>query len=107
MIDDGVTVISNSWTYCENQTDLADVISIDSILASAAASGISVFNGAGDSGSTCLDGSPNTVAVPADSPNATAVGGSSLNSGPGLTYNGETWWDGSISSRRADRVALE
>lgn len=98
MIDDGVTVISNSWTYCENQTDLADVISIDSILASAAASGISVFNGAGDSGSTCLDGSPNTVAVPADSPNATAVGGSSLNSGPGLTYNGETWWDGSISS---------
>ena len=95
MINDGVTVISNSWAYCENQTDLADVSSIDSILASAAASGISVFNGAGDSGSTCLDGSSNTVAVPADSPNATAVGGSSLISGPGLTYNSETWWDGS------------
>ena len=30
--------------------------------------GISVFNGAGDTGSTCLDGSPDTVGVPADSP---------------------------------------
>ena len=32
----------------------------------------------GDSGSTCLNGSPNTVAVPAGSPNATAVGGTSV-----------------------------
>ena len=78
MIGDGVNIISNSRAYCENQTTAADVESIDSIFQSAAASNISVFNGAGDSGSTCLDGSPNTVAVPADSPNATAVGGSSI-----------------------------
>ena len=32
MIDDGVTIISNSWAYCEDQTTLADVESIDSIL---------------------------------------------------------------------------
>lgn len=94
MITDGMTIISNSWAYCEDQTTLADVQSIDSILQSAAAAGISVFNGAGDTGSTCLDGAANTVAVPADSPNATAVGGSSAKLGPGGTYLGETWWNG-------------
>jgi hypothetical protein len=36
-------------------------------------------------GSTCLDGSPNTAAVPADSPNAIAVGGTSINYGAGST----------------------
>ncbi len=95
MIDDEVTVISNSWAYCEDQTTLADVQSIDSIFQSAAAAGITVFNGSGDSGSTCLDGAANTVAVPADSPNATAVGGSSLITGTGFTYQTETWWNGS------------
>lgn len=94
-IGGGSTVISNSWAYCEDQTSLADVQSIDSILKNAAAAGISVFNGAGDSGSTCLDGSPSVIAVPADSPNATAVGGSSLVLDPGLTTGTETWWNGS------------
>ena len=94
MVNDGVTVISNSWAYCEDQTTLADVRSIDAILATAAASGISVFNASGDTGSTCLNGSPNTIAVPAGSPNATAVGGTSLTLGPVLTYGSETWWDG-------------
>jgi hypothetical protein len=94
MIGDGVTVISNSWAYCEDQTTAADVQSIDTILQTAAAAGITVFNGAGDTGSTCLDGSANTAAVPADSPNATAVGGSSLTSGPSFLHESETWWDG-------------
>ena len=95
MLSDGlVTIISNSWAYCEDQTSLADVQSIDSILQSAAAGGISVFSGSGDSGSTCLDGRANTVAVPADSPNVTAVGGTTLKAGAGGVYKGETWWDG-------------
>jgi hypothetical protein len=95
MIDDGVDVISNTWSYCEDQTTLADAQSIDAILATAAASGISVFNATGDSGSTCRDGSANVIAVPADSPHATAVGGSAPVVGPGQTYGGETWFDGS------------
>ena len=94
MIDGGVDIISNSWAYCEDQTTLADVESIDSLLQNAAAAGITVLSGAGDNGSTCLDGSANTAAVPADSPNLTAVGGSSLTFGPGLTYGSETWWNG-------------
>ncbi len=95
MIDGGVDVISNSWAYCEDQTTAADVNSIDTILQSAAASGISVFNGAGDTGSTCLDGSPNTVAVPADSPSASAVGGTTVKVGEGYVYGSEIRWNGS------------
>ena len=94
MIDDGDTVISNSWSECEDQMSLADAQSIDTVLQSAAAAGISVFNGSGDSGTTCLDGSANTIGVPADSPHATAVGGTSPAPGPGMTYGSETWWNG-------------
>jgi kumamolisin len=98
MVNDKVTIISNSWAYCEDQSTLADAQSIDTIFQNAAAAGISVFNGSGDDGSTCLDGSANTVAVPADSPNATAVGGSSEPSAPGLMYAPETWWNGSTAN---------
>jgi hypothetical protein len=96
MIDDGMTVISNSWAYCEDQTTLADVQSIDAVLQNAAASGISVFSGSGDTGNTCLDGTQGAIAVPADSPHVTAVGGTTLNPGPGY-YGSETWWDGNAS----------
>ena len=92
MIDGGVTIISNSWASCEDQISLADAKGIDTVLQNAAAAGISVFNGTGDDGSTCLDGAANTISVPADSPNATAVGGSSIQPGPGYTYGSETWW---------------
>ncbi len=97
MINGGVTVISNSWASCEDQVSQAEASSIDSILQTAAAGGISVFNATGDSGATCLDGSANTISVPADSPNAMAVGGTSWPNGlgPGQTYNAETWWNGS------------
>ncbi len=94
MIDDKVTVISNSWSYCEDETDQADVESVDSVLSNAAAAGISVFNGAGDTGSTCLDGAANTIGVPADSPHATAVGGTTETQSLGGLYGAETWWDG-------------
>ncbi len=98
MIDGGVTIISNSWSSCEDQVSQADAQGVDAVLQTAAAAGISVFNGTGDAGSTCLDGSVNTIGVPADSPNATAVGGSSLNLGSAFNYNGETWWNGSNST---------
>ena len=94
-ISGGASIISNSWAYCEDQTTSADAEAIDTIFQNAGMAHVSVFNGSGDSGSTCLDGSANTVAVPADSPNATAVGGSSLTPGPGYTYGSETWWDDS------------
>lgn len=98
MMDHSVSIISNSWAYCEDQTTQADVESIDSILQTAVASGISVFNGSGDSGSTCLDGSANTIGVPADAPHGTAVGGTSANTAAGDIYAGETWWNSAAAS---------
>ncbi len=100
MINDGVTIISNSWASCEDQVSQAEAMGIDTVLQTAAASGISAFNGTGDAGSTCLDGRANTISVPADSPHATAVGGTSYPNGygPAGTYSGETWWDGSTET---------
>ncbi len=97
MINDGVSIISNSWAYCEDQTTMADAQGIDTILQNAAIAGISVFTGAGDNGNTCLDGSTGVIDVPADSPNLTAVGGSSLSLGAGLSYGTESWWNDSQS----------
>jgi kumamolisin len=94
MIGGNVDVISNSWAYCEDQTTLADVQSLETVLQTAAAAGITVLTGAGDSGSTCLDGAANTIAVPASSPSITAVGGTSATPGIDGTYGSETWWDG-------------
>ena len=100
MLNDGATVISNSWTYCEDQTNLADVTSLDAVLETLAMSGVTVFNGSGDTGSTCLDGGPNTIGVPADSPHATAVGGSSLSADIDKIplFTTETWWNGADST---------
>jgi hypothetical protein len=94
MIGDGVTVISNSWVYCEDQASLADAQSIDSVLASASAAGITVLNSTGDFGSTCVNGSANTASLPASSPHATAVGGTSLTVAPASTYGIELFWNG-------------
>ena len=98
MINDNVTVISNSWAYCEDQTNSADVQSVDSVLQTAAMAGITVVSGSGDNGSTCLDGSANTVSVPADSPHITAVGGTSESEAPSITYGPETWWNGTAAN---------
>lgn len=99
MINDGVNVISNSWAYCEDQTTVADVQSIDSILASAGAAGITVLTGSGDMGSTCLNGSANTCHVPATSPNITAVGGTTPTRSVGGTYGNETWWNSPLGGQ--------
>lgn len=94
MISAGVNVISNSWAYCENETDAADVQSINSILQTAAADGITVVSGTGDHGSTCLDGAGNTIPVPADAQYITAVGGTEAQPSLLGSYGSETWWNG-------------
>jgi hypothetical protein len=96
MMNDGDTVISNSWFYCESQTNAADVNSIDSILATAQGSGISIFNATGDTGNLC--GVSGSIVVPGDSPHGTAVGGTTLKPGVPQVYSGETWWDSSSAT---------
>jgi subtilase family serine protease len=94
MINDGVTIISNSWTYCEDQTTQADVNSIDAIFKTAAASGISVFNAAGDSGTSCIDGAPNTFGVPAVGKLGARCQGRAADRRSIGGIASETWWNG-------------
>ncbi len=93
MIDDGDTVISNSWSQCEDQTSSAEAHAIDAVLANAAASGITVLNATGDDGPTASTAAANTIGVPADSPHATAVGGTTPYFGPALSAGEERYWD--------------
>jgi kumamolisin len=96
MLDDGVTVISNSWSDCETQVTQADAQSLASLVQSAAVSGVSFFSAAGDSGSFCHAGPgvfvPNTTNFPSSAPYAIAVGGTTLDVTPANTYLSETWW---------------
>ena len=96
MIDDGDTAISASWGYCENSTTQANLAAIDSVLQAAAASGVGVFVAAGDLQNVCPDGTAAGALgdpdVPAGAPNATAVGGTTLQVAADGTYQGESWW---------------
>jgi hypothetical protein len=102
MIADNMDVISSSWGDCEWQHSKADATSLDSILAGAAASGISVFQAIGDHGAVCnpVSGQPSHVdpGFPDEDPNATGVGGTALSVTSSGAYQGESYWnDGSGS----------
>ncbi len=76
-------VISNSYGAPESYTSpLASTI-WNQIIELAAAEGISVHFATGDSGDYTADGIPADVSSPADSPYATAVGGTSVGLMPG------------------------
>jgi hypothetical protein len=93
-------LISNSWDQCEVGTSQSDAESIDSLMQAAVASDIYFFNASGDYGSACVDGSglvpntiyQNTVSVPADGPNGTAVGGTALQVDANNNWQSESWW---------------
>ena len=50
MISDGVSIISNSWAYCEDQTSKADVDGIDSLFKDSGAAGNQRFQRIGRHG---------------------------------------------------------
>ncbi|MEA2640478.1 MAG: hypothetical protein QOF51_1872 [Chloroflexota bacterium] len=97
MVSDNVDTISNSWGYCEFQTNRADVDSIDAILLGAAGQGISVFSSSGDTGADCIGNSTTNLDVPADAPNGISVGGTNLQVSGG-SYSSESWWGSGVSS---------
>jgi kumamolisin len=102
MIQDPITptVISiSAFVGCEQDMEAngqqAGLSAMDTELMTVAMAGISVFSGSGDHGGTCtaLDQTTRTdVAVPADSPHDTAVGGTTLSVLPGNLYGSETLW---------------
>jgi Pro-kumamolisin, activation domain/Subtilase family len=92
MINDNVSVISNSWSECESTIPVADLDGLETILASAAGSGISVFNASGDAGPVCTINKKTDVTTPSDVPSAMGVGGTSLLVGSGNSYLQESWY---------------
>jgi subtilase family serine protease len=71
-------VISNSWGLPENESSLDDATMFNNILRKAAARGIAVNVATGDSGDNGVGSPVGAPIVPADSPFATAVGGTSV-----------------------------
>jgi kumamolisin len=92
-------IISQTYTGCEG-TDAVDVQiqqAVESIIETAALSGLSVFAAAGDNGnqgdSGCI-GSITNVEFPADLASVVGVGGTTLTAnvqGTANTYDSETW----------------
>jgi hypothetical protein len=88
--------LSLSYGMCESQVTASDANSMDSLLQSAAASGITMFAATGDTGSSCKDGTSliaNTIPYPVDAPHAVAVGGTTLHVHSDNTYKSENWWN--------------
>lgn len=74
--------LSSSWTYGVNRTS-------ENVFRQFAAQGQSMFQASGDKGAY-----PGAVPPPADDPNVTIVGGTTLTtSGPGGTWVSETTWN--------------
>ena len=71
-------VISNSYGYPEADYGPADARAFNAIIAKAAAQGIAVDVSTGDSGDNGLGTPDGAASIPADSPFATGVGGTSL-----------------------------
>jgi subtilase family serine protease len=73
------TVISNSYGYPESEYGPAGAQAFNTIIRQAAAQGIAVNVATGDSGDFGLGTPVGAASIPADSPYATGVGGTSLN----------------------------
>jgi subtilase family serine protease len=73
------TVISNSYGYPESEFGPAAARAFNHAIEQAAAQGINVDVSAGDSGDLGLGTPVGAASIPADSPYATAIGGTSLN----------------------------
>ncbi|WP_246143182.1 S53 family peptidase [Actinacidiphila oryziradicis] len=85
-------IVSNSWGEAEqyNTPDLA--AAYDQIFQQGAVEGIGFYFSSGDSGDEVANTKTKQVDAPADSPWATAVGGTSLAVGKDNTYKWETGW---------------
>jgi len=64
MLDDGVTVVTNSWSSCEDQTTVAALQAIDSVVAQAAAGGVPVFNDMATTVTTARPICPSSTTTP-------------------------------------------
>ncbi len=98
--DDRVKAVNMSFGGCETLEYLSGAMLLDDIaFEQGAAEGITFFAAAGDGGASCQllvnAGQPGLVSAveyPASSPYVVSVGGTSLLTNPGYTYDTETAW---------------
>jgi subtilase family serine protease len=98
--DDKVKAVNMSFGGCETLEYLSGAMLLDDIAyEQGAVEGITFFAASGDGGASCQlianAGQPvvlSAVEYPASSPYVVAVGGTSLLTNPGYTYNRETAW---------------
>jgi subtilase family serine protease len=102
MVGDGVFIISNSWSNCENQVSSASALSLGTVVQNAAAIGVSVFSATGDNGPFCPVSNnqfaPNVINFPSDVPYGIAVGGTTLQVSATNAYQSENWWGNSSTN---------
>jgi subtilase family serine protease len=105
MVNDHVTVISNSWSECESALAPKELDGLESVFAGGAASGISAFNATGDNAAICVNSNKKEVTAPADVLSAMGVGATSLLVGAANSYGVESWWPKSGFGSSAHFVA--
>jgi subtilase family serine protease len=89
--DNKAKQVSISWGLCESQSGSAEIQTLGDIFAQGAAEGISFFAASGDDGAYDCGDNNLSVDSPADDPNVTGVGGTSLTLNNG-SYGSETAW---------------
>ena len=89
--DHQANIVSMSWGLCESSTGNAELQTLDAIFAQGAAEGMSFIAGSGDSGAYDCQSRTPAVDSPADDPNVTGVGATTLQLNGGA-YGSESVW---------------
>jgi subtilase family serine protease len=90
--DNKAKIVSISWGLCEASSGSAELQTLDQTFQQGAAEGITFFAAAGDSGAYDCGDTNLGVDSPADDPNVTGVGGTSLTVNSDGSYGSETAW---------------
>ncbi len=101
--DNKAKIVSISWGLCEQSSGSAELQALSQIFAQGASEGITFFAASGDSGAYDCGDTALGVDSPADDPNVTGVGGTSLTANADGTYGSEQAW--SCSSAKCTQNA--
>jgi subtilase family serine protease len=97
--DKHITALSSSWGECEAETGATNINTLEPILKSLTAAGVTVFAASGDDGiydcrsltGTGLDNTQADVDYPASSPEVVGAGGSNLSAAKSAPNTGNNW----------------
>ena len=98
--DDTAKVVSTSWGECEANSGTSELTALDNIFKQAATQGHAIFAASGDAGAYDCGTTALGVDSPADDPNVVGVGGTSLTTASGGTYQSEIAWSDPTNTDR-------